>query len=299
MGATFGISCPCLGRHKPLALESNASGGGEGYGWCVRQNQRERMEDAVEVDVAGPQGSRLFAVYDGHGGLEAVAHVKQELPTMLNQGEEEVEAKLQASFEKLDEELKHVGLSQKGSRPWSSGVVATVALWQGPQVVIANLGDCRALVSRGGVVEALTTDHRPEEPLERSRLAGLGLEAAEVLEHLAVSRALGDFDLEGRKCPGLSARPELSVLQLDAATEFLLLASDGLFEHMDCKEVGVTVRRYLRRSQSPQVACERIVEQAMKLGSTDNISAVLIAFRMPEAENTKSALRRKVVLDGL
>ena len=104
MGAGFGITCPCLTREKGELLPSNASGGDDGYGWCVAQNTRQSMEDAVDVDVRGPDQGRLFAVYDGHGGSEAVGYLKQELPKILNkEAEVEAETNFHQCYEKLDE----------------------------------------------------------------------------------------------------------------------------------------------------------------------------------------------------
>lgn len=112
MGATLTINCPCLQREKvelyrPL-IPSNASGGAQGYGWCVAQNQRTRMEDAVDVELR--EDLRLFAVYDGHGGTGAVEYLKQELPKVVKAGE--IEANLQEGYEKLDE------------RPWRASFTA-------------------------------------------------------------------------------------------------------------------------------------------------------------------------------
>lgn len=41
---------------------------------------------------------------------------------------------------------------------------------EGQEVVISNLGDCRAVLCRGGVAEALTKDHRVEQEDERKRI---------------------------------------------------------------------------------------------------------------------------------
>ena len=41
---------------------------------------------------------------------------------------------------------------------------------EGPEIVVSNLGDCRAVLSRGGVAEALTKDHRAEDEDERKRI---------------------------------------------------------------------------------------------------------------------------------
>ena len=80
MGANV---CPCLGRGKENGgeagkeLVADGSGGDHQHGWSVKKNQRERMEDAT--DTTG----NFFAVYDGHGGTEAVRFVKKELPKPL------------------------------------------------------------------------------------------------------------------------------------------------------------------------------------------------------------------------
>ena len=188
------------------------------------------------------------------------------------------------------------------TRTWTSGVVACIALCKGQRVLIANLGDCRALLCKKGKIEALTRDHCPTETEETMRLAQLGLQVEDgyLCEGLSVSRAFGDFDLTtGEKCSGLICQPDVSIVEVDEDTEFILLASDGVFEHMECKEVGSSTRRFLRRAQNAKTACEQIVQQAIKLGSTDNIGAVLITFKMPAPENGNSAIRRKVVSDGL
>lgn len=51
-----------------------------------------------------------------------------------------------------------------------SGVCCVTALIQGEEVIISNLGDCRAVLSRGGVAEAVTKDHRVEQEDERKRI---------------------------------------------------------------------------------------------------------------------------------
>lgn len=51
-----------------------------------------------------------------------------------------------------------------------SGTCCVTALIEGQEVVVSNLGDCRAVLSRRGVAEAITTDHRAEREDERKRI---------------------------------------------------------------------------------------------------------------------------------
>lgn len=51
-----------------------------------------------------------------------------------------------------------------------SGTCCVTALIEGQEVVISNLGDCRAVLCRGGVAEALTLDHTAEQEDERKRI---------------------------------------------------------------------------------------------------------------------------------
>ena len=39
--------------------------------------------------------------------------------------------------------------------------------------MVSNVGDCRAVISRGGVAEALTSDHRPSREDEKDRIETL------------------------------------------------------------------------------------------------------------------------------
>lgn len=52
----------------------------------------------------------------------------------------------------------------------SSGVCCVTAVIEGQEVVVSNLGDCRAVLCRSGMAEPLTKDHRAEDKDERKRI---------------------------------------------------------------------------------------------------------------------------------
>lgn len=51
-----------------------------------------------------------------------------------------------------------------------SGACCVTALVDGNQLVVSNLGDCRAVLCRNGMAEALTSDHTPTREDERRRI---------------------------------------------------------------------------------------------------------------------------------
>ena len=59
-------------------------------------------------------------------------------------------------------------------------------------------GDCRAVLNRGGSAVVLSTDHKPTNPLEKSRIIKSGGKVinGRINNGLNVSRALGDFKLK-------------------------------------------------------------------------------------------------------
>ena len=55
----------------------------------------------------------------------------------------------------------------------SGGACCVTAIIEGQDIVVANVGDCRAVLCRGGLVEALealTTDHKPNNEEEQKRI---------------------------------------------------------------------------------------------------------------------------------
>ena len=55
----------------------------------------------------------------------------------------------------------------------SGGACCVTALIREGELLVSNAGDCRAVMSRGGIAEALTSDHRPSREDELSRIQTL------------------------------------------------------------------------------------------------------------------------------
>lgn len=121
-----------------------------------------------------------------------------------------------------------------------SGSTALVAVVAGPTVYVANAGDSRAVVGRRGRAIPLSRDHRGLNHDERARIESLGgyiCSDGFLMGELGVTRALGDWHLEGLKAAGaasadlrLSNVPEVDVYSVHDDDDFLILACDGFWD---------------------------------------------------------------------
>ncbi|KAM1103015.1 hypothetical protein ACFX19_011766 [Malus domestica] len=216
---------------------------GIGVGVSASKGKKKFMEDTHKI-VSCLQGQKskkaFFGVYDGHGGKRAADFVAENLHNNIVEMMEmhtETEEAVKAGYLKTDQEFLEQGLG--------SGTCCVTALIEGQEVVISNLGDCRAVLCRGGVAEALTKDHKAEQEDERNRIEHEGgyvefhRGAWRVHGVLSVSRSIGDAHLKN----WVVAEPETKILQLTPDMEFLVLASDGLWGEVDNQEAIDTVKR--------------------------------------------------------
>jgi protein phosphatase 1L len=132
------------------------------------------MEDRVIVadltahaHFTGTQRAVLLGVFDGHAGHEAAEHLAAEFQAHL------LASPLLAGRE-YGGALRQVLLEcerQFMDAHFTSGSTALVALMVDSMLHIANVGDCRAVVSDEAEARALTWDHKPtSNELEKARL---------------------------------------------------------------------------------------------------------------------------------
>ena len=86
---------------------------------------------------------------------------------------------------------------------YRAGTTAVTVLITKDKYYIANIGDSRAVLSRGGQAVKMSTDHKPDLNEERTRIerAGGFVQQGRVNGTLSLSRAFGDFEYKrGKKC---------------------------------------------------------------------------------------------------
>ncbi|KAL6842681.1 hypothetical protein ACP4OV_027525 [Aristida adscensionis] len=310
------------------------------HGFVSVIGRRREMEDAVAVAAPfllpaavvvaaeeaekggageGEKEEEIFvAVFDGHGGPRVAEACRERMHVVLAEellrlrggaaaGEDKDGAQwkeaMEACFARVDGE---VGGAEEGDddSEHTVGTTAVVAVVGPRRIVVANCGDSRAVLSRDGVAVPLSTDHKPERPdeLERIEAAGgkvINWNGYRVLGVLAASRSIGDYYLK----PFVSAEPEVTVMDRTDKDEFLILASDGLWDvvsnELACKVArnclnGRAAAKYPESvtGSSATDAAALLVELAISRGSKDNISVVVVELRRLKVRSSRAARRQ-------
>ena len=321
---TFGSGPKC----SELVLQRFRRGVAERRGKRPSMEDAHVAVDALPAPSEHPgawERLSFYAVYDGHGGAEASefcrAHLHKHLlhavghaldvrkaysveraegtdPTTMDGngvGEsgdgtarlrlDELVGALSSAFNATDD-----AFLQNSS--YSAGTTAVAALVTTDHVIVANAGDSRAYLLRGGEVLRMSVDHKPERVDEEARIKAAGgwVSNGRVMHTLAVSRAIGDRDFKMRAYADNSSPfrdslvipdPEVRVCRAQDGDE-LLLACDGLWDVMSA-EMAFDFLQQNGGSTDPERAVNALVQAADEVfGSADNITAVYVRIASPE-----------------
>lgn len=179
-----------------------------------------------------------------------------------------------------------------------SGCSALSIVKQGDLMVVANVGDSRAVLGTtygdGTIVAVqLTVDLKPNLPQEKERIRRCNGQvyclADEPGVHrvwqpsrespgLAMSRAFGDYCV--KDC-GVISTPEVTQRRIGASDQFVILATDGVWDVLSNDEAVQIVAGTLDRAK----AAKRLVECAVRAWrrkrrdiAVDDCSAICLFF---------------------
>eukprot|EP00045_Choanoeca_perplexa_P016138 m.213782 g.213782 ORF g.213782 m.213782 type:complete len:507 (-) comp17180_c0_seq2:2128-3648(-) len=165
-------------------------------------------------------------------------------------------------------------------------------------LVVANLGDCRAVLCRDQSAVRLTEDHKPDRKDEEKRIKQAGGRVVNVMGvsrvstvagdnphasqpmFLAVSRAFGDYTLKTPKAI-VSHVPEVSVEMIGEQDTFVVIACDGIWDVLKDQEVVDLVKPHFGR---PAEGAAAVVRKAYQKGSQDNLTAMVIEFAWQDGQ---------------
>ncbi|KAG8372649.1 hypothetical protein BUALT_Bualt12G0088600 [Buddleja alternifolia] len=258
--------------------------------------------------VSGEEAISFYGVFDGHGGKGAAQFVRDHLPRIIVEDADfplELEKAVSRSFMETDAAFAK---SCSVESALSSGTTALTAMIFGRSLLVANAGDCRAVLSRCGLAIEMSEDHRPCCVKERMRIESLGgfVDDGYLNGQLGVTRALGNWHIKGLKGGDrggpLSAEPELKLITLTKEDEFLIIGSDGIWDVFRSQNAVDFARRRLQEHNNVKLCCKDIVNEAKKRGATDNLTVVMVCFHSdPPPPNVvqRSRVRRCISAEGL
>ncbi|KAH9252982.1 hypothetical protein BASA81_009138 [Batrachochytrium salamandrivorans] len=267
-------------------------------------------EDLVVDNVQITPTMALFGVVDGHGGVACAKFISQALPFAVQR----LSGSLSSSSlsGKYDTEGMEAWASilerafDSSARAWDelnclkAGAVAAFVLadLETGRMIVAHVGDCKVVTSsssaEGGCIE-LTRDHRCTDPEESQRIEQLGARVVGGRLHgLLPSRSFGDVNVRlhaSRKASTLEAKsqifqqcikpsPDLCFFSLapsrsSTSTDFVLIASDGLFDVVSPQLAVDHVRRSLGLGHSPSRAAQSLIELAAP-SANDDVSVLIL-----------------------
>jgi len=234
-----------------------------------------------------PANLAVCSVFDGHGGASvseycskhfqgrATGCIGQLLGGSAVDFHEAVLTGLRRAFLALDQEL--------GKEAQLCGTTATACILSEDQIYIASCGDSRAIIARDGSALQLIQDHSLDRQDEKDRVIKAGGRVLwnngyRVMGALSMSRALGDKVLQSY---GVSPEPEVARIPRSSKDDFLLVATDGLWNAMtnqECVDICQQALRSGRASRQKIIAAipNLLANIAIKRGSSDNITIICL-----------------------
>jgi serine/threonine protein phosphatase PrpC len=88
---------------------------------------------------------------------------------------------------------------------------------------------------------------------------------------LGVTRSFGDTRFS---C--VNADPDIRELNLTGSELCIIMACDGLWDVLDERSVGILLKSHTAKGEKLSTLSEMLVNEALRLGSTDNVSVVII-----------------------
>ncbi|WVZ57493.1 hypothetical protein U9M48_007872 [Paspalum notatum var. saurae] len=251
-----------------------------------------------------PAPGAFYGVFDGHGGTDAACFVRKNILKFITEDchfPKSMEKAIRSAFVKADH-----AIADSHSLDRNSGTTALTVLISGRTLLVANAGDCRAVLGKRGRAVELSRDHKPNCTVERLRIENLGGSVFDgyLNGQLAVARAIGDWHMKGSKgsiCP-LTPEPEFREVRLTEEDEFLIIGCDGLWDVMSSQCAVSMVRKELMAHNDPQQCSRELVQEALRRDCCDNLTVVVVCFSAdppPQIEVPRFRVRRSISMEGL
>jgi protein phosphatase len=235
-------------------------------------NDRATLQPEVRTHEVGDAGT-LFMVADGMGGAAAGELASQMATDVVleeirnnwaggpRRDAEAFASSIRAAAESANAHIHEYATKHPENR--GMGSTATIAGLLGDTLYLAQIGDSRGYLVRGGIARQITKD---QSLVQRLVEAGeLTAEEAEQSERRnIILQALG---------PDAAVKIDLTNQQIRQG-DILVLCSDGLSGQVRTEDIG----KAIAEEADLVAACKRLIDMANEAGGPDNITVVAARF---------------------
>jgi len=253
------------------------------------RNQNEDTHDVIlntDNNICKLKNLNYFAVFDGHGGKEVSTYIKSNLSKYFLNNKVSYPISKRYVTNVYDYVQKSLHKYDFAYGAGCTGLVVIHFKNNGENYLnIFNNGDSRCILCRDNFGMPLTKDHKPNWPEERARIEQLGgvitFDGYDFrIKDLSVSRAFGDIDAS----PFVTHQPDVYRYKLDKNDKFIIMACDGLWDVLNNHDVtnfvlsncyDIVTKQRINKNVN---IAKKLAEYAIKKGSTDNITCIVIFF---------------------
>jgi serine/threonine protein phosphatase PrpC len=251
-----------------------------------------KIDELLQNEMECGRHVSFHAVYDGHGGHRASYYLRNHLHrTVLESDalrERKVDIALHHAFVHTDTQL----LKRAEEEDWKAGSTAVASVLIDDYLFVANTGDSELVLGRrrrrrkrvhayahakpltahelanppwaalrcpkspGHDTVVLSSKHQLDDEGERKRVIDLGgvITGRRLFGDLAVSRGFGDRDYKRPRAVAdyITVEPALKMVCLTDQDEFIVMASDGLWDVVSHQEAVDFISAYLEKKASSQ-----------------------------------------------
>lgn len=258
------------------------------YGSYAIQGHREYMEDTINLyplKLQHMNNCYIIILCDGHAGDACSKYVSTELPILIESNLQNIDPTI--SVKTINNIITSCILRLDGrykKKIDMSGTTCVFSLFLNDRLFIVNIGDSRCIIGDSyNKLKLATTDHKPNEKKELLRIYKNGGSITNMDTHrvyinnnangLAISRVIGDNHYKGYNI--VISNPDIYSRKTLITGEIMILASDGLWDVITNSDVIKFVNKRIKKIGLSIIAKE-LVEYALKKGSMDNITAIIV-----------------------
>ena len=246
------------------------------YNENQNENCRKSMEDFSDINPYFYQDEQFkisfFALYDGFCGKEVAVYLQKKLQqcllTNIKKNKFDIEKSFGDTFSQMENSIKEISNSS------TCGSTATVVLIVNKIIYCANIGNtsCYSIYNKNQI-KKISIDHdcKNQTEIERVKQNGGAIFNKRVFGSLSLTRCFGDFDF---KAYGVTSKPTISKKKIGKEENFLIIASDGVWDVIHEEELN----GYISKNLSSSELSALIINEALRNYSRDNVSCIVIKF---------------------